>query len=409
MVGDTGAYASVGGKVLERAAGHSCGPYRVPAVDVEAKAVHTHNPPCGAMRGFGANQAAFAIEGVLDEIAARLGLDRWEIRRRNILRPGDRFATGQLMRDSIRGLERCLEAIRPAYAQAPDCGLALGIKNTGIGNGLVDTGRVRIRVRPGGCLQIHTGYTEMGQGLFTILRQIVHEETGLPPDTMEVGTLSDLSVLCGMTTASRATALAGAAAGRAARELRAALADRSLEELAGREFLGEFLCGITTAPGAAVAEPVTPHDLLLRRPGGGIGLRRPHRQGDRCAHDVGRAINPASCRGQIEGSLHMGLGYALSEDFPCTGGVPDSLRLKDCGVLRAPRDTRTRGDPRGGTRRGGRLRRARRGRDRPGAHGRRGGLRAAGRGMAGSAQGCPCGRTANAAWDAQPPAGRRER
>jgi aldehyde oxidoreductase len=334
IVGDTGAYASVGGKVLERAAGHSCGPYHVPAVDVEAKAVHTNNPPCGAMRGFGANQAAFAIEGVLDEVAARLGLDRWEIRRRNILRPGDPFATGQRMRGSIRGLERCLEAIRPAYESAPDCGLALGIKNTGIGNGLVDTGRVRIRVLPGGRLLVHTGYTEMGQGLFTILRQIVHEETGLPPDSMEVGTLSDLSVLCGMTTASRATALAGAAAGRAAGKLREALKDRTLAELAGSEFLGEFLCDITTAPGAQVAEPVThmtfsyAAQVVELDSGGRIAKVT-------AAHDVGRAINPASCRGQIEGSLHMGLGYALSEDFPCSGGVPDSLRLKDCGVLRA--------------------------------------------------------------------------
>jgi selenium-dependent xanthine dehydrogenase len=334
IVGDTGAYASVGGKVLERAAGHSCGPYRVPCVDVEAKAVLTNNPPCGAMRGFGANQAAFAIEGVLDEIAARLALDRWEIRRRNILRPGDRFATGQLMRDSVRGLERCLDAVRPVMERAPAAGLALGIKNTGIGNGLVDTGRVRIRVLAGGRLQIHTGYTEMGQGLFTILRQIVHEETGLPLDSMEVGTLSDLAVLCGMTTASRATALAGAAAGRAARQLREALDGRSVGELAGREFRGEFLCDITTAPGADVAEPVT--HMTFSFAAQVVELDDAGRIARvTAAHDVGRAINPASCRGQIEGSLHMGLGYALSEDFPCTGGVPDSLRLKDCGVLRA--------------------------------------------------------------------------
>jgi len=334
ILGDTGAYASVGGKVLERAAGHSCGPYRVPNVDVEAHAVYTHNPPCGAMRGFGANQAAFAIEGVLDELAQRLGLDRLEIRRRNLLQPGDRFATGQKMRDSVRGLERCLEAVREAYERSPLTGIALGIKNTGIGNGLVDTGRVRLRVLPGGRLQVHTGYTEMGQGLFTILRQIVHEETGLSHDLMEVGTLSDLAVLCGMTTASRATALAGAAAGEAARKLRQALIGATLAELAGQEFLGEFFCTLTTAPGAPVAEPVTHMTFsyaaqVVELDGDGRILRVT------AAHDVGRAINPASCRGQIEGSLHMGLGYALSEDFPCTDGVPDSLKLKDCGVLRA--------------------------------------------------------------------------
>ncbi len=334
ILGDTGAYASVGGKVLERAAGHSCGPYRVPNVDVEAKAVYTHNPPCGAMRGFGANQAAFAIEGVLDELAHRLGLDRLEIRRRNILQPGDGFATGQKMRDSVRGLERCLEAVREAYERSPLTGVALGIKNTGIGNGLVDTGRVRLRVLPGGRLQVHTGYTEMGQGLFTILRQIVHEETGLSHDLMDVGTLSDLAVLCGMTTASRATALAGAAAGEAARKLRQALTGATLAELEGQEFLGEFFCTLTTAPGAQVEEPVT--HMTFSYAAQVVELDEDgHILRVTAAHDVGRAINPASCRGQIEGSLHMGLGYALSEDFPCTDGVPDSLKLKDCGVLRA--------------------------------------------------------------------------
>jgi selenium-dependent xanthine dehydrogenase len=334
ILGDSGAYASVGGKVLERAAGHSCGPYRVEAVDVEAKAVYTHNPPCGAMRGFGVNQTAFAMESVLDEIAQRLGVDRLELRRRNLLRPGDRFATGQRMTQSVMGLERCLDAVEPVYRSRPGVGLALGIKNTGIGNGLVDTGRVRLRVLPHGRLQIHTGFTEMGQGLFTILRQIVHEETGLPLDAMEAGTLSELAVLCGMTTASRATALAGAAAGDAARKLGEALRDESLEDLTGREFLGEFFCTITTAPGAPVAEPVT--HMTFSYAAQVVELDGTGRiEKITAAHDVGRAINPASCRGQIEGSLHMGLGYALSEDFPCTNGQPDSLKLRDCGVLRA--------------------------------------------------------------------------
>ena len=334
MVGDSGAYASVGMKVLERAAGHSCGPYRVPAVDVEARAVYTNNPPCGAMRGFGVNQAAFAIEGVLDELAARLEIDRWEIRRRNILRPGDRFATGQLMTGSVRGLERCLDAVKGVYLRAPFAGIACGIKNTGIGNGLVDTGRVRLRVLPGGRLMLHTGYTEMGQGLFTILRQVVHEETGLPVSQMEVATLSELSVLCGMTTASRATALAGAAAGEAGRRLAADLSHARLEDLSGREYLGEFFCNLTTAPGVAVAEPVT--HMTFSYAAQVVEMDKSGRiTRVTAAHDVGRAINPASCRGQIEGSLHMGLGYALSEEFPCTAGRPDSLKLKDCGVLRA--------------------------------------------------------------------------
>ncbi|MCP4654175.1 MAG: molybdopterin-dependent oxidoreductase, partial [bacterium] len=114
ILGDTGAYASVGMKVLERAAGHSCGPYRVPHVDVEAKTVYTNNPPCGAMRGFGANQAAFAIEGVLDLLAEKVGIDGYDIRERNVLGPGDAFATGQLMTESC-GIRQTLEAVREVY------------------------------------------------------------------------------------------------------------------------------------------------------------------------------------------------------------------------------------------------------------------------------------------------------
>ncbi len=334
MIGDTGAYASVGAKVLERAAGHSCGPYHVPAVDVEARAAYTNNPPCGAMRGFGVNQAAFAIESLLDELAVRTGIDRFEIRRRNILRPGLRFATGQIMNESVRGLERCLDAVEQIYREHPAAGLALGIKNTGIGNGMTDSGRVRIRVTDQGRLEINTGFTEMGQGLFTILRQIVAEETGLPVAIMDVATRSEEALLCGMTTASRATALAGAAAGDAARKLSAVLKEQSLPELAEMEFNGEFHCSITTKPGADVENPVThmtfsyAAQLVLMNEEGRITELV-------AAHDVGRAINPASCVGQLEGSLHMGLGYALSEDFPCIGGQPVSLRLKDAGVLRA--------------------------------------------------------------------------
>ena len=172
IVGDTGAYASVGTKVLERAAGHSCGPYRVPHVDIEAKTVYTNNPPSGAMRGFGANQAAFGIEGMLDLIAEKVGVDGYEIRERNILNPGDRFATGQRMTASC-GIRQTLEAVKDVYRNAKYAGIACGIKNTGIGNGMEDAGRLIIRVEEGSRLEILTGSTEMGQGLFTILRQVV--------------------------------------------------------------------------------------------------------------------------------------------------------------------------------------------------------------------------------------------
>jgi xanthine dehydrogenase molybdenum-binding subunit len=333
IVGDTGAYASVGAKVLERAAGHSCGPYRIPNVDVEARTVYTNNPPCGAMRGFGANQAAFAIEGILDLLAEKVGIDGYDIRERNILDPGDRFATGQLMTSSC-GIRQTLEAVKNVYKSSPRAGIACGIKNTGIGNGMKDIGRVAIEVLGGGRLEVSTGYTEMGQGLHTILRQVVCQETGLRPEIMTVRTVSGPDIECGMTTASRATALCTAAAQIAARQLAGALSDATLEDLVGRRFHGEFICDFTTAPGQKIDEPVT-HMAF------GFATQVVILAGDGtiekviAAHDVGRAINPLLCAGQIEGGVHMGLGYALSEDFPCTGGRPDSLLLRDLGILRA--------------------------------------------------------------------------
>ena len=333
IIGDTGAYASVGMKVLERAAGHSCGPYRVPAVDIEAKTVYTNNPPCGAMRGFGANQASFGIEGVMDMLAEKVGIDGYDIRDRNILEPGDPFATGQIMTGSC-GIRQSLEAVRDIYKSSERAGIGCGIKNTGIGNGMDDSGRILLRVLEGGLLEILTGYTEMGQGMNTILRQVVTEEAGLDQDIMSVRTASDPRVLCGMTTASRATALLTAAGQIAAGKLAADLETSSLEELAGREYHGEFVCDFTTKPDADTETPVT-HMTFSYATQVVILDEEGHLERVVAAHDVGRAINPLLCAGQIEGAVHMGLGYALSEDFPCTDGRPDSLLLRDLGILKA--------------------------------------------------------------------------
>ena len=334
IVGDTGAYASVGAKVLERAAGHACGPYRVSNVDVEARTVYTNNPPSGAMRGFGVPQAAFAIETMLNLLAERVGLDGYAIRERNVLGPGDAFATGQVMNSSC-GIRATLEAVREVYREnAGRAGIACGIKNTGIGNGMADIGRVAIHVLPQSRLEIVTGFTEMGQGLFTVLRQVVHEETGLGPESMEVAAKSDLAVVCGMTTASRAPALATMACRRAAEKLAADLASAPLAALEGRVYHGEYVCDFTVPPGTEVDNPVThmtfgyATQVVILDGEGRIAKVV-------AAHDVGRAINPLACAQQIEGAVHMGLGYALSEDLPCTDGRPDSVRLRDLGMLRA--------------------------------------------------------------------------
>jgi xanthine dehydrogenase molybdenum-binding subunit len=286
------------------------------------------------MRGFGANQAAFAIEGILDILAEKVGIDGYDIRERNILEPGDRFATGQLMTSSC-GVRQTLEAVREVYKSSNKAGIACGIKNTGIGNGMEDVGRVAIEVLTGGRLEVLTGYTEMGQGLHTILRQVVCQETGLSPENMTVRTTSGPDIECGMTTASRATALCTAAGQIAARQLSGALAGSSLEDLAGRRFHGEFICDFTTSPSQTAEEPVThmafgfATQVVILADDGTI-------EKVVAAHDVGRAINPLLCAGQIEGGVHMGLGYALSEDFPCTDGHPDSLLLRDLGIGLVP-------------------------------------------------------------------------
>jgi selenium-dependent xanthine dehydrogenase len=335
IMGDTGGYAGTGGKCLLRAACHSCGPYRVPNVDIEAKAVFTNNPTSGAMRGFGTNQAHFAMEGIMDLLAERVGVDGYDIRERNILGPGDAFGTGQIMRESC-GIRQTLEAVKDIYKSAKYAGIGCGIKSTGIGNGTIDSGYVQIRVVEGGRLEILTGYTEMGQGLFTTVRQAVCEETGLPAEIMTVRWDKDLGLKCGETWASRGTTLSCAAAQRAAAELAADLKQTPLAGLVGRDYRGEYVCDFTTKPGtpAAALNPTThltfsyaTQVVILGEDG---RLERVV-----AAHDVGHAINPKACAGQIEGGVHMGLGYALSENFCSTDGRPDSLLLRDLGILKA--------------------------------------------------------------------------
>ena len=336
IVGDVGGYAGTSAKCLLRAACHSCGPYRVPNVDAQAQSVFTNNPTSGAMRGFGTNQAHFAMEGIMDLLAERVGLDGWDIRERNILNPGDAFATGQIMRESVLGLRRSLEAVKDIYKNARYAGIGCGIKSTGIGNGTIDSGHAAIRVLENGRLEVLTGYTEMGQGLFTTIRQAVCEETGLSPDIMDVRWDKALGAKCGETWASRATTLSCAAAQRAAVQLADDLKHSTLAQLAGREYTGDYVCNFTTKPGTpeALTNPTTHMTFSYATQ---VVILNDDGRMERvvAAHDVGRAINPKGCAGQVEGGVHMGLGYALSENFTSTGGKPDSLLLRDCGILKA--------------------------------------------------------------------------
>jgi xanthine dehydrogenase molybdenum-binding subunit len=341
-IGDKGAYASVGTKVLERAGGHACGPYRVPVVDIQSVGAYTNNPPCGAMRGFGANQAAFGIETVMDMLAEKVGIDGWEIRWRNALEVGDMFATGQVLRASV-GLKKTLLAVKDVYRNARYAGIGCGIKNVGIGNGSEDAGRAMITVEPDGTVVVRTGFTEMGQGLFTVQLQTFCEETGINPKLVRVVTDTRYALDCAQTTGSRGTLL-GCQAVRAAcakfkpdlEKVRGncAITRDDLKKLAGREWFGEFVVNDTHELGYAgpnvkthITYGFATQVVILDDAG---KLKKVV-----AAHDVGRVMNPILLQGQIEGSIHMGLGYALTEELQLKDGRIASKDLRALGILRA--------------------------------------------------------------------------
>lgn len=333
IVGDTGAYASVGAKVLERAAGHACGAYRVANVDVEARAVYTNNPPAGAMRGFGVPQVTFALEGLLDVLAERVGIDGWEIRWRNAMAAGDRFGTGQRLTSGV-GLQRTLLAVRDAYRSARYAGIACGAKNTGIGNGMTERGRAILRPEADGTLTLFHSWTEMGQGIHTALAQMAAEELRIPVDRVRVVVDTEHELDTGETTASRATVLGGQAVLAAARRLNEARDDRALGELAGQEFPGDFVVDWTTELREGDPEPMT--HLAYSWATQVVTLDDEGRLARVvAAQDVGRAINPLALEGQVEGGVHMGLGYALSEEFVVEGGVPVADTLKSQNIIPA--------------------------------------------------------------------------
>ena len=331
MVGDTGAYASVGDKVLERAAGHACGAYRVPSVDIEARAVYTNNPPCGAMRGFGSNQSQFAMEGMLDILAERVGIDGWEIRWRNALGVGDTFGTGQVLGPGV-GVRKCLEAVRDAFRGARYAGISCGVKNTGVGNGLPEFGKAILRPEADGTVTLFHSWTEMGQGSNTVLAQVACTELDLPYERIRVVVDTMRELETGQTTASRATVLGGRAIMEAAAKLKASLNGGRIEDLAGQEFYGEVQAPPTAKPGKGQPGQATHFaygwaaQVVILDDDGRI-------ERVVAAHDVGKVLNPTLLEGQIEGGLHMGLGHSLSEELVCEDGRPVTTTLKSLNII----------------------------------------------------------------------------
>jgi len=336
MIGDSGPYASVGMKVLERAAGHASGPYVVPNISVEAVAVRTNNSVCGAFRGFGANQAQFAMEGVMDRLAELVGISGWEIRNRNVITTGSIWGPGQIMDEGSLGAQACLDAVKDSYEAAvssgKSVGIGLGLKNSGLGNGFKEVAKAVIRFCENGRVQVRHCWTEMGQGVHTVAAQVAIQELGVPASSIDVIVDTTRELGAGQTTGSRGT-LMGAGAVRDAC-LKAIEGGKAIDV----DYEGEYRIDWTNALSENVENPIihstfgyAAQVIIMDSETGEI-------ERVIAAHDVGRAVNPMLCEGQIEGAVHMGLGYALSEGFPCDEkGRPKNTTLKSLGVIR-PKD-----------------------------------------------------------------------
>ena len=332
IVSDTGAYASLGGPVLQRACTHASGAYRYQNLDVEGFAYYTNNPPAGAFRGFGVTQSVTAAEMCLTLLAEQVGVSPWQIRYQNACRPGDRLPNGQLCGPDT-ALVETLAAVKPFCDSHPGYGIACAMKNSGLGVGVPDTGRCRIAVEQGQAV-VYCSAACIGQGMGTVLLRLVAETAGLPLARLRYA-LPDTALTpdSGNTTASRQTLFAGEAARRAARALRSALdAAGSLAALEGQSFAGEYT-GVTDKmnsdspdPCYHVAYSFATHVVALDEAGRVATVV--------AAHDVGRAVNPQSVEGQIEGGVTMSLGYALTEDFPLEAGRP-KLKYGQLGLFRA--------------------------------------------------------------------------
>jgi len=379
LYGDSGAYASLGEKVMTRATTHASGPYDVPNVKIDCYAMYTNNPPSGAFRGFGVTQSAFAVESNMDIVAEQLGFDPVDFRRINALDVGAVTCTGQLLRESV-GLKECIEVLEDELKAHHSMlgqpfqwrwqegskhyawGIALAYKNTGLGGGAPDKAEAEVEVwvdlNHGAMAEVRTSSAEMGQGLPVVLAQVTAEELGLPYARVNV-LLSDTDHTPdgGPTTASRQTYVSGNAARLAAYEMRHLLAGAAAERLDCSPDELVFTNGQIRVNGhhIDIAQAITwakeegrptkvsyeywaPKTQPLGTGGDmhvafGFGAQAALCEVDLetgkvavtkiiGVHDVGRAINPQTLHGQIEGGIVMCMGYALTEHFVTENGQP---------------------------------------------------------------------------------------
>ncbi len=377
---DTGAYASLCGPVLERACTHSVGPYTYQNTDIRGFGYYTNNPPAGAFRGFGVCQSEFALESLIDVLAGKAGIDPWEIRYRNAIEPGKVLPNGQIA-DCSTALKECLDAVKDVYYENQGrAGIACSMKNAGTGVGLPDKGRCNIRVEDGVAVA-YAATSDIGQGCNTVFIQDIAEATGLPKRLIANGECSTENAPdSGTTSGSRQTVVTGEAVRGAAFLLRDAMlaVERgedvpegqvraggdgktfrfedgreyvvpaaeltpghghwpkdpaaALAKLEGREFFYEYF-EQTDKLGADVPNAKSHicygfavHVCVLDEEGKAAEFY--------AAHDSGRVINPIAIQGQIEGGVLMGMGYALTEDWPLEDCVP-TAKYGTLGLFRA--------------------------------------------------------------------------
>ncbi|MHB8962849.1 MAG: selenium-dependent xanthine dehydrogenase [Saccharofermentanales bacterium] len=332
LISDSGAYASLSGPVLQRACTHAAGPYNYQNIDILGISVYTNNVVGGAFRGFGVTQSCFATESNINLLAEMAGISPWEIRWRNAVRPGQVLPNGQIAGTDC-AMAECLEAVKEIYESSPYAGIACALKNSGIGVGLRDIGRCILSVEQG-IVHIRTSAACMGQGIATMCMHMLCEQTGLDPALVFVERPDTIRTPdSGTSTASRQTVFTGEAVRRAAELLQAELlSGKSLADLEGQEFSGEF-SGITDPMGSDKENPVS--HISYSYAAQVVVLDGQGRlQRVAAAYDVGTPANIQAVEGQIEGGVVMGLGFALTEDFPIKEGYPQ-VKFATLGLMRA--------------------------------------------------------------------------
>jgi selenium-dependent xanthine dehydrogenase len=332
LISDTGAYASLGGPVLQRACTHAAGPYNYQDVEIVGTAVYTNNVPGGAYRGFGVTQSCFAIECNLNLLAEEVGISPWEIRYKNAIRPGQALPNGQIA-DPNTALDKCLLAVKDAFEANGRTGIACAFKNSGFGVGVPDVGRCTLSVEKG-IIHVRTSAACMGQGLATVATQIVCETVDLDPSLIFCEPADTKRTPdSGTSTASRQTVITGEAIRRVALKLRSALVEAgTIEALEGKEFYDEFtsltdpMGSDKPNPKSHIAYSYSTQVVQLDEQGKVTKVT--------AAVDVGTVVNPTAVEGQVEGGVVMGLGYGLTEDYPLEGGYP-KVKYGTLGLFRA--------------------------------------------------------------------------